>query len=349
MNLREVLPVVSLVAEFADPADEAYKYLYFSGGSACATSGRHGAVFECSVDLDGVATPAVPFARLLKALKGGGEDEVEITCTDRQVAVRSGKFRAHLPLLRSEDASHVAREAPKGKVGLAPEFWDVLRLALPTVGPATGKSEFHGVYWSNDGTLVSTDALRITSVSSGVPCPFTGGLLVPMGFLKAAGSGWGAAGVDDRGCLWFLTKGGGVWTGVGVGTFPSVASEQLLQACRKRIGDGGGTLIEVDPARASRIIDRLLLSAAAAPWRMVVTAGDGELTLSVPESDGLASLSEETIQAKVDGPPCTIIVNGRFLSYALEYFSLMHVQDPRTPIYFRNEDGAEHLVVPLFS
>ncbi len=354
--LKDFARVVSVVSAFASDRDvvPALQYIYFKKGTVSAFNGVVGAVWDAPWPLDAVVSAKL--GPSVASLVERGHDTIDVSVLDH-FHVRAGKTsRSKFPILGEADAMPEElsrRVAAKRAAPLTPEFWADVAIVERTMGKNEATPIFCGVYWAEDGALMSTDNQRLTACFPKVRVkPPRGAVLVPAHLLRMlddARAAYVGVAVDDS-AIWFTTAGGAVFGLMLSGAFPAASVLDIIKGVRTAASakNGEGAWVELPSVVDVDGLLAYLLSFAEPPTnRMRVDVGADSVRVAVEERDGRALSGEETIPAKVSGSPTAFHVNGQHLRDALKV-SLKFWCAVGKPLYFVDgERRVEHLVSVL--
>lgn len=343
--LKELAPAVAFVSGFATTKDPTAPsaFIWCKSGRVRAFSGASGAVWDVPAKTPEFVVQAAGLASLLTSL-ASQHKEVDLKVTEARLVVKAGSSRAQIPLWpRDVDAPRewFERDAPDGGVAIDTDFWAAVARVKPSASVDEAKPALRGVYWSDDGTLVATDNVRVTVCRQPLASPVAGGVLVPIGLLSQVGAapGFTHAVADER-SVWFMTDAGAVYGQLLAAPYPAKPLMDLVEKRRRE----GGTRVTLSDGQSdvAAAIGRLLAFSKKQDT-VRVDAQKSAVRLWVAESDGDGRSAEELVRATVDGDPFECAVSGKMLRDALGV-SATFTHVPKRPLYFSNDAGLEQIV-----
>ena len=359
--LAELVPYLSLLNRFTATQDlvPGLQQFWFSGSSVWSCAGSAGAGLETPWTFPECTLPADHLMSLAESLHVQGHAEVTLAAREASVGVTSGKFRASLRRYHpdpGEDLSVYARRAvPTGdRVPLTPAWWAALDRVTFTVCQDETKAPLRGVYWTRSGALLSTDTYRITALMPPEECrvapPVSGGLLIPDHLLtRLAGRRREVTAVclEGTAVLWLFLPSGAVYGALIAGAFPEAGAVAVFTQARQQATAGGTWVGLSEGPPLEVVLDRLLRFAEPPTYHLsgtVTDGGDVRLAVSGPRGE-----AEETLPARVTGPPTQFAVNGRYLREALlSVGPQFWVLPASSMVYFVSADRClEHVVMLL--
>ena len=358
--LKELVPVVTFVSSFASPKDPSSPsaFLWFSGGFARAYSESAGAAWRSPAGLEDFSVRADGFAALLASLASQYE-EVSFEVSASRLVVRSGTFRAQLPVWPGDvdvPREWIDRKPPEGGVEVNDAFWSDVARVKAAASPDEVKPGLCGVYWAPDGGLIAADnfqAAVCTSPGRAAPRPALGdpskpkGVLIPSQVLALLGGnpGFDRAAVDEESVWFYSSSGAGsVYGRLYSVEFPAAQFVEFMKVVREQ----AAASTKVEAKGIVNSLERLLFFARRQPYMVKAEVGGDSVRLWVSEEEGDGRSAEETVPAKVEGGAAAFSVDGKALREIMRNCSSLCTSGVR-PLYFRSDDGRFEHVLSLLS